>query len=931
MNNDKSLHKQLAPYIAFAQQNHGYEFECRLQGSDDDSIVANMLAYLASMSSVTTAVTLDVNLKGGIRHTVEGEDAIHGFCLSNRLPLPNTTTIRKSRLKDHPNVYSEEWGVVGKIKQEKTVKTVPIRGAPEMLFRYKKRRSFVMDKHPWLRVDITAVKSAAGTTVPASGLFDRPQSYEIEVEYLPEAAGVGADADEVYESMATVLMTLLKIRYQTNHVIPMSEKKTLLQWYMSLVFPKGRAVSAHEMLTNPKPYFAGPQPVTLELPNMVRNASSMAVSVLDGYSITEKADGERALLLVDKRGTVYMLNTRMHVKHVGTCASKSCWESVLDGEYVTRATDGSRLDMYLCFDAYFRAKRDVRASPLPERLQVAEEVIASVQPESAGFQVKRKQFEFVSGDKSLGECARVFFDRQDMGRYAYHIDGLILTPIDLGVYQQTKSQPVSSYDTIRGLSTWSHVFKWKPVEESSVDFLVRITGRTTDRVRMDLYVGRNAQDHEDVSFFDLMTGTMTKAMGKTVTEYKPYMYSSTSVPASDQGFAVCEDGSVIQDNTVIEFRWDFSREGGSWLPMRQRTDKTSMYRTTKSIGGAANDYRVAMNVWNSIQRPVTRDHLLQKTEVPATVADEMFEDEYYVNHASRGASRLLAMRNFHNIGIKNELIARHKAGALLDVACGRGGDISKWIRNGITTVVGFDSVTANIRQAYGRMLTTTARAGSYGKHSYAFATMDATQPWETQAKTADPVNKGVLGWLMGEAAPAGAPATPPAAAKPLHGVIKQGFDTISCQFAIHYFMKSKHAFTTFLKNIGGVSKPGTLFVGTCMDGATLHAAFESRGPELRGVSDGEVLWSINRRYESYPTPEDPYGHGVEVYVQSIGQRIDEYVVDFDTLVELMRAGGFDLQESMMFSSSIHPTKTELSPPEREYSFLNRWFVFRKSN
>jgi hypothetical protein len=56
------------------------------------------------------------------------------------------------------------------------------------------------------------------------------------------------------------------------------------------------------------------------------------------------------------------------------------------------------------------------------------------------------------------------------------------------------------------------------------------------------------------------------------------------------------------------------------------------------------------------------------------------------------------MQQFHNIGIKNMLYSKHKyKDALLELACGEGGDMNRWIENSYKFVLGIDYVKNNIQ------------------------------------------------------------------------------------------------------------------------------------------------------------------------------------------------------------------------------------------
>ena len=53
--------------------------------------------------------------------------------------------------------------------------------------------------------------------------------------------------------------------------------------------------------------------------------------------------------------------------------------------------------------------------------------------------------------------------------FPYEIDGLIFTPAKLAVYSFYPNMPVD----LKADMTWNNVFKWKPPEQNTIDFLIK--------------------------------------------------------------------------------------------------------------------------------------------------------------------------------------------------------------------------------------------------------------------------------------------------------------------------------------------------------------------------------------------------------------------------------------------------------------------------
>ena len=179
----------------------------------------------------------------------------------------------------------------------------------------------------------------------------------------------------------------------------------------------------------------------------------------------------------------------------------------------------------------------------------------------------------------------------------------------------------------------------------------------------------------------------------------------------------------------------------------------------------------------------------------------------------------------------------------------------------------------------------------------------------------------------------------------LYGLGKNGFDVVSCQFAIHYFYKDQASLENFLMNVSSNLVRGGQFVGTCMDGRLVdHLCAEKAVAE--GRKEGVALWAVQRQYQR--PMQSPYGNKINIYLEMTQQLIPEYLVTFEHLVEMAAKYKLKLKSSELFKTtlmncvqnnvwpvrptdSIRQSAKELSedPVLLQFSGLNRWFIFEK--
>jgi predicted NAD-dependent protein-ADP-ribosyltransferase YbiA (DUF1768 family) len=206
-------------------------------------------------------------------------------------------------------------------------------------------------------------------------------------------------------------------------------------------------------------------------------------------------------------------------------------------------------------------------------------------------------------------------------------------------------------------------------------------------------------------------------------------------------------------------------------------------------------------------------------------------------------------------------------------------------------------------------------------------------------------DKVILQSTLGKTIPQGV--VPPYIEKEMASRFKMGADIISCMFATHYFFEAKEKFDGFLQNIAENLKIGGYFIGCCFDG---EKTFEFlKGRESRQGMEGEsLLWTITKKYDADEIPggDEAFGMPIDVEFISIGVPHREYLVPFNLLTEKMRSIGCDLCSADDLAGLGLKTSTELfgdshkvaakagrkfpmTPAVEQFSFLNRWFIFRR--
>jgi ribA/ribD-fused uncharacterized protein len=154
------------------------------------------------------------------------------------------------------------------------------------------------------------------------------------------------------------------------------------------------------------------------------------------------------------------------------------------------------------------------------------------------------------------------------------------------------------------------------------------------------------------------------------------------------------------------------------------------------------------------------------------------------------------------------------------------------------------------------------------------------------------------------------------------------FDAISCQMALHYACTSEDTFKVFVKNLTDHGKG--IFFGTCMDGAAVYAALIGKKSHLFRA-DGQVFGEISKSYTDGDSWHEEFGQMISVKLESFERAMDEALVPFGKVTEMLAEAGYELVNTEMFSDYYaKQTAIKLTLEQQAFSFLHRSFVFKRA-
>ena len=887
-------------------------------------------------------------------------------------------------------------------------------------FRYINRVTFTHPDLP-IKMDLSIVKSSPLETITKdgrdifvtkktyttdeAGVFSAIDAYEIEIEVDNSRLGPTSDYAKV-EALITSLRKSIKYVMMglqgTNYPVSLDEQKKTLIDYMRLLHGKDYDVRKRVYPSN----FIGPSSYTLQTENIIPEDSDVvAPNIRRNYVVTDKADGERNLMFISPKGRIYLITTNMQVVFTGSITKEeTLFNSLYDGELILHNKNRNFINLFAIFDAYYINGLDVRRLKFMDvddddkvlyRYKLMHNTMTLMKPVSIleneispmRFQNKRFYPETLNpgepGLQIFSACNHIL-QNVDNGLYEYETDGLIFTPAYYGVGsdQTDKTGPLKKI-------TWDYSFKWKPPEFNTIDFLVITKKSDGDDIITPVFQpGKSANALDQYKTIELRCGYNQKKHGylnpcQDVYEdklpdygdkddsfdYKPVLFVPTKPYDPEAGICkillkrddtgvlqmFAEDGDVFENNTIVEFKYKMDREKHwRWVPIRVRNDKTTELRQgiTMNYGNA---YHVAESNWRSIHNPITKETITSGFNISSLEEDE---DVYY-NRIVK-SKKTMGLRAFHNY-IKSKLITSvsNKGDTLIDYACGKGGDFSKWTNARLSFVFGIDKSPDNLEN---RVDGACARyLGFLRTHKNVPASLFVTGDTGKNIRSGEGIrtDKGVqiMRAVFGEGGRD--------EGRLGRGVVKQygkaadGFDVSSCQFALHYFFGDLNTLQNFVKNLAECTKLGGYFISTAYDGKSVFNMLKNKEVD-EGVSiyeDGSKVWEVKKRYSmnSFENDSSSLAYKIDVFQESINKLQSEYLVNYDYFTQVMEDYGFhpvsrdEAKElslpsgSGLFSSlytdlvnkhakskdADYRNAINMNEYEKKISFLNRFVVFKK--
>lgn len=615
-----------------------------------------------------------------------------------------------------------------------------------------------------------------------------------------------------------------------------------------------------------------PQPHTM-------NYSDLFIINSNPYAVTDKADGVRAFLKIENNKSI-LINPKTK-QIIGEYGEVNLGNTLIDGEYVN--------NRFYAFDIMFFDNKDVRHMNLIERLNI---LIKNIDKIKIHLYLKIKKFY----TKNIFEKSKEILDKE----YPYNVDGLIYTPIyqcysdnELPIFKWKKRHTIDvrvSYNKKEDYTYFIYGKRYGKINEWSSQYFERKYIRTSDSRLKKMHRTFHYQEYRDLRKKRIHFGKY-KHFNSNTFQDKFLGKSGKPNENSNTGRTLNRNIDVILDKyDIIEYEY----RNEDWYPLRKRTfDKDE-----------ANAIKTIDSVLKVIEENLTIEKIIEFSKTYKFNGEKV--GSMYNIVAQDKAFKRNNWRKFHNYAKRktiqnasNNCIGK----AYLDLACGKGGDLQKYIHLGYKNILAIDSSENELycKNGYVHRLSGFGfrNKGLYYEKEGIKVTVlcgDVSKNIKSGEFLRNQEDKNKLDDFFSRT---------------------DKFDVISIMFAIHYMLDTEDKMESFMDNIDELLKPDGKLIGVYLNiNDNENHIFKDHGiPFYKIENKGDKIQIKNSVWGIENTLEEP-----KINKKTLNGWFDLYSfieIGHNTFEEFYDV--FKMNEGIL-----------LTEDEKKLGYMNNYFILVKS-
>jgi SAM-dependent methyltransferase len=824
------------------------------------------------------------------------------------------------------------------VKDEETIKMlskISIIDADKINYRYKQRMSLELSDE--LHIDMTIVKASDNISNVANAI----KNYEIEIDYtMHNSKNNSKNNKSILDIIYSEAENIKKVMTNSDILITKEEQKEIIDKYVKTLY--GTSFEGSNNIIN---NLYSMQPISAEVQHIVDN-------IPNKYSATDKADGEKYQLFIFK-DECYLISNNLHVKKMGI-KNKELNDTIVEGELIY--IDEKRIYLFMMFDCLYYKGTDMRGTlKLSERLSHMENISKSFKYEpyiikdydmKGAFNLEHIKKYYSDNIKSFykqlnieinkmkpnqvliypkiflypsgGSSSEVFLFSDIIWNNCtknanvdcpYLLDGIILTPLEQKYTRDRKEQRYP-------------IYKYKPPHTNSLDVFITFEKNKDTGGYMDIFDNSLPDKIEFKKFrvINLFVGDNVGGREQPVPFMKEENNSVIYLPLVDGNIRDVE-GNIVMENTVVEVVYTNDTtmpHPYRWQVLKTRWDKTeSVMRYNKRYG---NNKDVAEKIWKSMIESVTIEEIanlsnpksydmqmkLLTSRLDSSIINSQKKQDIYYQKIT---NLLKKLREFHN-WIKSILIYTYCSPtsntlggkivrqSVLDIGCGRGGDILKMYHARVGEYVGidvdFEGIYSATDGAISRYNFLKTKFPDFGKVNFIQADGSVPLDSASQTKAISNLSKDNI--------------------KSLERIFNKDrkFDVISSQMVIHYLFNNEESINNLIHNIKTYLKKDGFVILTLFDPDQIIPQFDENGKITAYYTDDDgkrnILYEIIKKYSDN---NNKIGLPIDVHMSWIseeGKYIEEYLVSKELMINTMKRAGCRLVDNDLFSNLYNINK-----------------------
>ena len=592
------------------------------------------------------------------------------------------------------------------------------------------------------------------------------------------------------------------------------------------------------------------------------NYKEIVLPNINNYYLSDKADGDRCYLYIDKQNTtIFTLFSAIKTNKFDNSSLINKSVIIFDCEIIGLKNEDFK-EIYV-FDLLMVNNNKITMKTLTERFNE----LKKLEPDFNDL-IKIKPMTKISNTKEIKD----FYNRTRF----YEVDGLIFTQ---DITDSIRFNVAENYFD-------SKIYKWKPPEKQTIDFMVVKTPK--QMLNTGVYLEKEGYElyflfcgiHKDL--FNTLNIKYLNNYKEMFSKYRlgnyfPVHFTLESDPLAYLYYHPINfklGGIIVNKSDLDHHIAEFSYNNKTWVLTRLRKDKDiNIYKGT-SYG---NDYKIAKEIFLTYKHPFTLDMLSEPDKYNIEGSSEYFKTKKKKEY--KYATKF-------NSFVKAQVLAQvSKMNTVVDLASGKGQDI--YVYNGyeVKNIIFADVDDAALNLLKNRLLELS------NKYMYIYT----NKPSKNFNPSVCKINL-LNNWQQ--------------TYKDLNNVKA---DAVVINFAIHYLLNDKQALDNLFNLVDSILNKNGLFIFTCFDGEKIV--------DLIKDTDYEVFENNKLKYKIIKVKPDNKWNlkdfkssEIGSYVISVlhpfsnGELYNEYVVDINKVINYFINNKYQKIQYESFSNKLNKFK-----------------------